>query len=123
MTGSTEIPEHLRHRTVLLPNGYEVVYQSRAEALYFYHDVFEKLVYLRNGLALRDGDTVFDVGGNIGTTTLFFHSLGRRIESFTFEPAPRLFEILRANAARYAPRAKLLIMKPSERTGICNSVR
>ena len=117
MTGPSEKPEHPRHRTVLLPNGYEVVYQSRAEALYFYHDVFEKRVYLRNGLALRDGDTVFDVGGNIGTTTLFFHSLGRRIESFTFEPAPRLFEILRANAARYAPRAKLFDYGISDREG------
>ncbi|MBV9108187.1 MAG: FkbM family methyltransferase, partial [Gemmatimonadetes bacterium] len=102
---------------MLLPNGYEVAYQSRAEALYFYHDVFEKRIYLRNGLALRDGDTVFDVGGNIGTTTLFFHSLGRRIESFTFEPAPRLFEILRANSARYAPRAKLFDFGISDREG------
>lgn len=101
------IPEHLRHRTVLLPNGYEVVYQSKAEVRYFYHDIFEKHVYLRNGLTLQDGDCVFDVGGNIGMTTLFMHSLGRRITSFTFEPAPRLFEILRANASRYAPGARL----------------
>jgi FkbM family methyltransferase len=101
------IPPHLRHRTVLLPNGYEVVYQSKAEARYFYHDIFEKQVYLRNGLVLRDGDCVFDVGGNIGMTTLFMHARGRRITSFTFEPAPRLFEILAANAARYAPGARL----------------
>lgn len=101
------VPAHLKHRTVLLPNGYEVVYQSKAEARYFYHDIFEKRVYLRNGLALHHGDCVFDVGGNIGMTTLFMHSLGRRITSFTFEPAPRLFEILGANAARYAPGARL----------------
>jgi FkbM family methyltransferase len=90
-----------------MANGYEVVYQSKAEAKYFYHDIFEKRVYLKNGLALHDGDCVFDVGGNIGTTTMFMHSLGLRIDSFTFEPAPRLFEILRANCSRYAPRARL----------------
>lgn len=101
------IPAHLRHRTVTLPNGYEVVYQSKAEARYFYHDIFEKRVYLKNGLTLADGDCVFDVGGNIGMTTMFMHSLGRRIDSYTFEPAPRLFEILSTNAARYAPRARL----------------
>jgi phthiocerol/phenolphthiocerol synthesis type-I polyketide synthase E len=111
------IPDHLRHRTVAWPNGYEVVYQSKAEARYFYHDIFEKRVYLRNGLTLEDGDCVFDVGGNIGTTTLFMHSLGRRISSFTFEPAPRLFEILRVNASRYAPRARLFNYGISDRAG------
>jgi FkbM family methyltransferase len=109
------IPEHLRHRTVVLPNGYEVVYQSKAEARYFYHDIFEKRVYLRNGVTLADGDCVFDVGGNIGTTTLFMHSLGHRITSFTFEPAPRLFEILSVNASRYAPRARLFNYGISDR--------
>jgi FkbM family methyltransferase len=107
MTELPPVPGHLKHRTVLLPNGYEVVYQSKAEARYFYHDIFEKRVYLKNGFTLEDGDCVFDVGGNIGMTTMFMHSLGRRISSFTFEPAPRLFEILSANASRYAPRARL----------------
>ena len=111
------IPEHLRHRTVVLPNGYEVVYQSKAEARYFYHDIFEKRVYLKNGLSLDDGGCVFDVGGNIGMTTLFMHSLGLRIDSYTFEPAPRLFEILRVNASRYAPRARLFNFGVSDRAG------
>lgn len=111
------IPAHLRHRTVTLPNGYEVIYQSKAEARYFFHDIFEKRVYLKNGLALADGDCVFDVGGNIGMTTMFMHSLGRRIHSFTFEPAPRLFEILRANSSRYAPRAQLFNYGISDRPG------
>ncbi|HEX6910568.1 MAG TPA: FkbM family methyltransferase [Longimicrobium sp.] len=117
MSEMAPVPGHLRHRTVLLPNGYEVVYQSKAEARYFYHDIFEKRVYLKNGLAVEEGDCVFDVGGNIGMTTLFFHSLGRRIRSFTFEPAPRLFEILRANASRYAPRAQLFNFGISDAPG------
>lgn len=104
-------------KTLVLPNGYEIAYQSKAEARYFYHDVFEKRVYLKNGLALADGDCVFDVGGNIGMTTLFMHSLGRRIASFTFEPAPRLFEILRFNAGRYAPGARLFNYGISDRPG------
>lgn len=106
-----------RLKTLVLPNGYEIAYQSKAEARYFYHDVFEKRVYLRNGLSLADGDCVFDVGGNIGMTTLFMHSLGRRITSFTFEPAPRLFEILRFNAGRYAPGARLFNYGISDRAG------
>ncbi|HEU0052729.1 MAG TPA: FkbM family methyltransferase, partial [Longimicrobium sp.] len=111
------VPEALRNRTLVLPNGYEIVYQSKSEARYFYHDIFEKQVYLRNGLTLEDGDCVFDVGGNIGTTTLFMHSLGRRITSYTFEPAPRLFEILRVNASRYAPTARLFNYGIADRAG------
>jgi FkbM family methyltransferase len=101
------IPEALRHRTIHVSNGYELVYQSKAEAGYFYHDIFEKQVYLRNGFTLADGDCVFDVGGNNGLFTLFAHSLGLDVSSYTFEPAPRVYEILRVNASRYAPRARL----------------
>lgn len=117
MTDRPPIPEHLRHRAVVLPNGYEIVCQSRAEARYFYHDIFEKRVYLRNGLELADGACVFDVGGNIGMTTLFMHSLGRRVRSYTFEPAPPLFEILGVNAGRYAPGARLFNYGISDHAG------
>lgn len=109
------IPEALQGRTIRLPNEYEIVYQSKAEARYFYHDIFEKRVYLRHGFTLGDGDCVFDVGGNIGLFTLFVHSLGHRVDSFTFEPAPRVFEILRVNASRYAPRARVFNYGISDR--------
>lgn len=111
------IPEALRNRAVRMPNDYEIVYQSKAEARYFYHDIFEKQVYLRHGFTLDDGDCVFDVGANIGLFTLFVHSLGHRISSYSFEPAPRVYEILRANASRYAPRAKLFNYGISDRAG------
>ncbi|MBV9774301.1 MAG: FkbM family methyltransferase [Gemmatimonadetes bacterium] len=109
------IPEALRGRTIVLPNEYEIVYQSRAEARYFYHDIFEKRVYLRHGFTLGDGDCVFDVGANIGLFTLFVHSLGYDVASYSFEPAPRVYEILRANASRYAPRARLFNYGISDR--------
>ena len=109
------IPEAQRGRTIRLPNDYEVVYQSRAEARYFYHDIFEKHVYLRHGFTLGDGDCVFDVGANIGLFTLFVHSLGHALTSYSFEPAPRVYEILRVNASRYAPRARLFNYGISDR--------
>jgi FkbM family methyltransferase len=82
-----------------LPNGMTVVPQSRVEAEHFYHDLFQKRIYLRHGVTLEPGDCVFDVGGNIGTFALFahWHAPGTRI--YTFEPAPPLFERLRANLA------------------------
>ncbi|HEX2188306.1 MAG TPA: FkbM family methyltransferase, partial [Longimicrobiaceae bacterium] len=111
------IPESLRGRTLVLPNGYEVVYQSRAEARYFYHDIWEKQVYLRHGFTLEDGDCVFDVGANVGLFTLFVHGQGRTVSSYSFEPAPRIHEILRVNAARYAPRARVFPYGISDRAG------
>ena len=109
------IPEAFQNRVIRLPNEYEIVYQSKAEARYFYHDIFEKLVYLRHGFTLGDGDVVFDVGGNIGLFTLCVHSLGHRLDSYTFEPAPRVYEILRINASRYAPRARVFNYGISDR--------
>jgi FkbM family methyltransferase len=115
MSDLPPIPEAFRHRTITAPNGYEIVYQSKAEARYFFHDIFEKRVYLRHGFTLADGDCVFDVGGNIGLFTLFVHSLGHDITSYAFEPAPRVFEILRINAMRYAPRARVFNFGISDR--------
>ncbi len=91
-------------RRATLPNGLEIAYQGKAEMEQMYDDIFEKRVYARQGITLRDGDTVFDVGGNIGLFTLFvaLHHPGVRV--YTFEPAPPLFEILTANAAPYGER-------------------
>jgi FkbM family methyltransferase len=94
-------------RTFILPNGMEIAYQSRMEAEHIYEDIFDKKIYLRHGVALRDGATVFDVGGNLGLFTLFVHHKCRDPKTYTFEPAPPLFRILSHNAARYAPGARL----------------
>ena len=90
-----------------LPNNMEIAYQSRVELGHFYEDIFEKQVYLRHGITLNEGDCVFDVGANIGLFTLFVASNFRDVAVYSFEPAPPLFEILRANASRYAPAAHL----------------
>lgn len=90
-----------------LPNKMEIAYQSRVELGHFYEDIFEKQVYLRHGITLNEGDCVFDVGANIGLFTLFVARNCRDVAVYAFEPAPPLFEILRANASRHAPAAHL----------------
>jgi FkbM family methyltransferase len=90
-----------------LPNGLEVAYQSKVEVDYFYRDIFEKQVYAKNGISIGPGDCVFDVGANIGLFTLFVHTYFKDVESYSFEPAPPLFEILKANTSAQAPRANL----------------
>ena len=82
-----------------LPNGLTVVPQSRAEAEHFYHDIFEKRIYLRHGVTLQPGDCVFDVGGNIGTFALFASREAPGARIYTFEPAGPVYERLRTNLA------------------------
>jgi FkbM family methyltransferase len=100
-----------------LPNGLEVAYQSKAELLQFYEDIFEKRVYTRHGITLRDRDCVFDVGANIGMFTLFaaLQVAGARI--FAFEPAPPLFATLSANVAPYGERIALFNCGLARRAG------
>jgi len=100
-----------------LPNGLEVAYQSKAELLQFYDDIFEKGVYTRHGITLRGGDCVFDVGANIGMFTLFVASQVPGARIFAFEPAPPLFAILSANAAPYGDRVTLFNCGLSRRAG------
>lgn len=90
-----------------LPNKMEIAYQSRVELAHFYEDIFEKQVYLRHGIALNEGDCVFDVGANIGLFTLFVSRNYRDVAVYSFEPAPPLYEILNANASWHAPTARL----------------
>ncbi|HEX6911746.1 MAG TPA: FkbM family methyltransferase [Longimicrobium sp.] len=95
-SAAAAFPPSMRLR---LPNGLTVVPQSRAEAEHFYHDIFEKRIYLRHGVTLQPGDTVFDVGGNIGTFALFASREAPGARIYTFEPAPPVYQRLRANLA------------------------
>ncbi|HEX8500621.1 MAG TPA: FkbM family methyltransferase [Pyrinomonadaceae bacterium] len=100
-----------------LPNGMEVAYHSRAEVGFFYQDIFEKQIYIRHGVELKDGDCVFDVGANVGFFTLFAHRRARDVRVYAFEPAPPLFEALGENVARHGVNARLFNCGVSDRSG------
>jgi FkbM family methyltransferase len=94
-------------RRYKLPNNLEIVYQTKAEADYFYEDIFQNRVYLKHGITLRDRATIFDVGANIGMFSLFAAQNCNNPTIYCFEPAPPLFEILRLNTTFYKVNAKL----------------
>lgn len=104
---SNMIIQDINQRTYTLPNGLEIAYQTRSELDHFYSDIFEYQVYLKHGISLNDGDYVFDVGANIGFFTLFLHHTYRNIQSYSFEPAPPLFNILQHNVLSHKIHAKL----------------
>src|SRR5882724_6319724 len=52
------------------------------------------------GLFIKPGDSVVDVGANLGTHTVFFaHKAGARGAVFAFEPQRVVFQLLCANLA------------------------
>jgi FkbM family methyltransferase len=89
----TLIPE------TMLPNGMKIFYLVEDEVPALYKQTQE---YFRNGIELHEGDTVFDVGANIGLFTLWVYQLcNKNVSVYAFEPIPAIFEVLQRNAQRF----------------------
>jgi 31-O-methyltransferase len=85
-------------RELSLPDGLKVLSLNPDETRFVYREVFEERCYLQHGIELHDGDCVFDVGANIGLSSIFFHRECKDIRVFAFEPSPAAFECLKANS-------------------------
>jgi FkbM family methyltransferase len=57
--------------------------------------------YFKHGIALRDGDTVFDVGANIGVFGVRACQQFPNVRVYAFEPVPAIFEVCEANANKF----------------------
>lgn len=101
----------------VLPNGLEVLCQSKVELRHFYSDIFEHRVYAKNGIALATGATVLDVGANIGMFSMFAQETFPGVEVYAFEPAPPLFAILSENVARYGGNVRCFNLGVSREPG------
>ncbi len=90
---SNSIPE------IMLPNGMKIFYLQSDEVKFLYEQVQG---YCKNGIELHEGDTVFDVGANIGLFTLRAYELcNKNVSVYAFEPIPAIFEVLHCNAQRF----------------------
>jgi len=90
----------------VLPNGLEIVHLNPYETDYLYKEVFEDQCYLRHGIRLRDGDTVVDIGANIGLFSLFVMSRCKDPRIYAFEPASMVYDLLKANCEAYGSHAR-----------------
>ena len=64
-------------------------------------EIVDDRVYVRNGVELREGDTIFDVGANIGVAAAFFALECRVGVVHSFEPVRPIFELLRDNLRHF----------------------
>jgi len=104
-------------RQLVLPDGLTVFSINPDETRFVHREVFASRCYLRNGIALRDGDCVFDVGANIGLSVLFFHRQRKGVRIFAFEPIPAAFQHLKANVELHAINARLFQCGLSSKSG------
>ncbi len=81
-----------------LPNGLTVCYASKYDVTFLYREIFAEQLYLQHGIKLEQGDTVVDVGGNIGFFALFAaQQVGPSGQVVSAEPIPTLHEKLSYN--------------------------
>lgn len=90
------------YKETKLPNEMKVFCLQENEVQLIYEEV---QAYLKNGIELYEGDTVFDVGANIGLFTLLVYQLcNKNVNIYAFEPIPVIFEVLQANTQRFDPK-------------------
>jgi FkbM family methyltransferase len=64
-------------------------------------EIVESRTYLQHGVEVREGDTVLDVGANIGVAAAFFAQECRAGTIHSFEPIPPIFELLSENLSSF----------------------
>jgi FkbM family methyltransferase len=102
---------------VRLPNGLSIHAPNRIDARFLYHEIFVRNCYLRHGVELHAGATIFDVGANIGMFDVFLARALREFTIFAFEPIPQSFELLRRNTAPFADQVRLFNVGLSDHDG------
>ncbi len=102
----------------VLPNGLEIVHLNQYETDYVYKEIFEDQCYLRHGIRLEDGDTVVDIGANIGLFSLFVMSRCKNPKIYACEPAPVVYDLLKANCDAYGSNVRALNVGVSDKRKI-----
>ncbi|GBF97035.1 31-O-demethyl-FK506 methyltransferase [Raphidocelis subcapitata] len=92
--GSAREPHSLQ-----MPNGITIKHMgSNEEILMVYNEHFEERQYVQNGIELRKGDTVVDVGAHVGLFSIYTaRAVGASGRVLAVEPAPDTYACCVAN--------------------------
>lgn len=101
----------------ILPNGLEIEQMNDYETDFIYKEIFEEKVYLKNDIILKDDSCIFDIGANIGLFSLYNLLNLKNAKLFSFEPSPRLCEMIRYNTREYSDRIKVFQCGLSSKEG------
>ena len=81
------------------------------ETIFLYQEIFEHRVYFQHGINLSSGDTVVDVGSNVGMFAVYAELLfptAAAMNIIAVEPLHRNFLLLEQNLSKYVPHALLI---------------
>lgn len=117
MTGASGEKCFNGHATCILPNGLQIAHLNQYETNYLYREIFQDQCYLKHGLTLRDGDTVLDIGANIGIFSLFIKDRWPNARVYAFEPAPAVYELLKANCEAHGSNLRPANLGVSDKPG------
>lgn len=101
------------HEIELSP-GFRINIPSRTkEAKFIYDEIFNKRIYLQHGITLKDGDTVLDVGANVGLFDIHLMQSYADLKIYAFEPVPPTFRCLQRNIAKHGGTNRAIKLFPT----------
>lgn len=78
-----------------MSDGKEIFYLNIEEVEFLYAQMPN---YLKHGIVVKEKDTVFDIGANIGMFSLMCSKIcNNKVDVYAFEPIPPIFEVLKQN--------------------------
>src|SRR5579875_64233 len=101
-----------------LPNGMVIAHRNKGETDYLYQKIFEEQRYWDYGIALNEGDCIWDVGANIGLFTLLIRQIYPNAAIYSFEPIPLVYDILKMNTSLYGGNVRLFSSALSGEVGM-----
>lgn len=82
---------------ITFPNQWRFRQLNSWESTTIYREIVDERTYLKHGITIKDGDTVFDVGANIGLFSAHMCAEAKNLRIFAFEPVPPTFEAMDEN--------------------------
>lgn len=104
--------------TATLPNGQTISCLEKDSLKIMFEEIFQEESYVSQGITLKEGDTVFDVGANIGLFSLYLTGRGQKLKVYAFEPIPAIFQALEKNLALHAKSVKPVQCGLADRDGM-----
>ena len=84
-------------KQIELSNGWPLFYRSQLNLKVLVREFLEDDIYGRNGVSVKDGDVILDVGANIGVFATWIGTKLNHGSIHCFEPIPETFEVLKKN--------------------------
>jgi FkbM family methyltransferase len=100
-----------------LPNQQMIAHLNQNETDFVYNEIFVDHCYLQHGIVIKAGDTVVDVGANIGMFSLFAAQQAADVTIHAFEPLPTAFACLQLNGRLHNLNLKAHQMGISDQMG------